>query len=82
MRDEERTASSHPSSLVPHPSLEPGTPIRIIREPYFGKLARVTALPPQPQVVPSGAVVRVLEAELEGGERVIVPRANVEIMAG
>lgn len=63
-------------------SLDIGTSIRIIREPYFGRLGRVAALPPEPQAVPSGAVVRVLEAELEDGERVIVPRANVEIMAG
>jgi hypothetical protein len=63
-------------------TLDIGTPIRIIREPYFGRLARVAALPPEPQPVPSGAVVRVLEAELEDGERVIVPRANVEIIAG
>jgi hypothetical protein len=57
-----------------------GTPIRIIREPYFGRLARVAALPPEPQRIPSGAEVRVLEAELETGGRVIVPRANVEII--
>jgi hypothetical protein len=61
--------------------LNPGTPIRIIREPYFGKLAHVTALPPELQEIPSGAEVRVLEAELQNGERVIVPRANVEIIA-
>jgi hypothetical protein len=60
--------------------LNVGTPIRIIREPYFGRLANVSALPTEPQQIPSGAEVRVLEAELEGGERVIVPRANVEII--
>jgi hypothetical protein len=58
-----------------------GVPIRLIREPYFGVLAHILSLPSAPQVVPSGAVVRVLEAELASGERVIVPRANVEIMA-
>ncbi len=60
-----------------------GTRIRLIREPYFGRLATVTALPPEPARVPSGAVVRVLQAALsEGGEIVTVPRANVEIVAG
>jgi hypothetical protein len=58
-----------------------GTPIRLIREPHFGQLATVTALPPEPQTIPSGAVVRVLEATLAEGSRVIVPRANVEIIA-
>jgi hypothetical protein len=58
-----------------------GTPIRVIREPYFGQLATVTGLPAQLQVVESGAEVRVLEAKLDGGEVVCVPRANVEIIA-
>jgi hypothetical protein len=60
--------------------LDLGTPIRIIREPYFGALATVAALPPELQEIPSGADVRVLEATLETGERVTVPRANVEII--
>jgi hypothetical protein len=61
--------------------LEIGVPIRIIREPYFGKLATVAALPPELTEIPTGAHVRVLEAVLADGERVTVPRANVEIMA-
>ncbi|MCS6950805.1 MAG: hypothetical protein RMM06_06780 [Armatimonadota bacterium] len=61
--------------------LEVGSPVRIIREPYFGKLATVTALPPQLVEIPTGSLVRVLEAETEDGERVVVPRANVEIIA-
>jgi len=61
--------------------LEIGTPIRVIREPYFGQLGKVTELPSQLQVVGSGAEVRVLRARLEGGEEVTVPRANVEIIA-
>jgi hypothetical protein len=61
-------------------SLEIGTPIRIIREPYFGELATVAGLPPELTVIPSGAKVRVLEASLKDGRRVTVPRANVEII--
>jgi hypothetical protein len=60
--------------------LEIGAQIRIIREPYFGKLATVAALPPELRQIPSGARVRVLDADLPGGERVVVPRANVEIL--
>ena len=62
--------------------LDVGTPIRIIREPYFGKLASVAALPPELRELPTGARVRVLEATLQNGERVVVPRANVEIIEG
>ena len=61
-------------------NLSVGTPIRLIREPYFGKLATVTALPPQLTVIGSGAEVRVLEARLADNSIVTVPRANVEII--
>jgi|SRR5579883_903127 len=61
-------------------SLDIGTPIRVIREPYFGELGSVTALPPQLVTVDSGASVRVLEAKLHDGRTVTVPRANVEII--
>jgi len=58
-----------------------GTRIRIIRVPYFGSLARVSALPHELQRVESGSLVRMLEAELDDGEKALVPRANVEIIA-
>lgn len=62
-------------------SLEPGTAIRVIREPYFGLLGKVTGLPAQLVTVESGAEVRVLEAVLDDGRSIVVPRANVEITA-
>jgi hypothetical protein len=61
-------------------TLDAGTPIRIIREPYFGELATVTALPPELTQIASGASVRVLKARLKDGREVTVPRANVEII--
>ncbi len=57
-----------------------GTPIRIIREPYFGLLATVTGLPPELTKVESETLVRVLQARVEDGSVVTVPRANVEII--
>ncbi|HUV04323.1 MAG TPA: hypothetical protein VMX94_04375 [Armatimonadota bacterium] len=63
-------------------TIELGTKVRVIREPYFGLLGTVTALPPEPVLIESGARVRILEAELESGVRVSVPRANVEIIRG
>ncbi|HCE01151.1 MAG TPA: hypothetical protein DER07_08930 [Armatimonadetes bacterium] len=63
-------------------ALEIGTPIRVIREPYFGRLGKVTELPHQLVEVESGTLVRVLKARLDSGEEVMVPRANVEIIAG
>ncbi len=57
-----------------------GTPIRVIREPYFGILGAVTGLPEKLQKVESETMVRVLETKLEDGRTVTVPRANVEII--
>jgi len=57
-----------------------GTPIRIIREPYFGLLAEVVELPPELHVIESESKVRILKAKLEDGTVVTVPRANVEII--
>ena len=81
--DTENAGGTAADEVVPSFSLEPGTNIRIIREPYFGLLSTVTALPHHLVVVGSGAEVRVLEAKLNTtGEIVTVPRANVEIVAG
>jgi len=61
--------------------MEDGTLIRIIRAPYFGKIAEVVELPPELQQVESETMVRVLFAKLkESGEVVRVPRANVELI--
>ena len=58
--------------------LEIGSPVRIIREPYFGKLGRVTELPVALQNLETEAQVRVLRVEFENGEQTTLPRANVE----
>ena len=58
--------------------LEVGSSVRIIREPYFGKLGRVTALPVELQNLETEAQVRVLRVELADGQQTILPRANVE----
>jgi len=60
--------------------MKPGTPIRIIRHPYFGLLGKVSSLPVELQVTETESSMRVLEVELEDGRKVIVPRANVEII--
>lgn len=62
------------------PSLEIGSPVRIIRAPYFGIIGKVVEMPIQLTELESGTVVRVLIAELPDGRRVTVPRANVEII--
>ena len=58
--------------------LEVGSSVRIIREPYFGKLGRVTELPVELQNLETEAQVRVLRVELSDGVQLTLPRANVE----
>jgi hypothetical protein len=60
--------------------LQVGTALRAIREPYFGRLGRCTALPVELVRLSSETNVRVLEVEFEDGARAIVPRANVELI--
>ena len=55
-----------------------GSSVRIIREPYFGELGRVTELPVELQNLETEAQVRVLRVELADGQQMILPRANVE----
>jgi hypothetical protein len=87
-----RAGVMRPEVIIPHPEeaisggaegessgLELGTLLRGIREPYFGRIGKVTALPPELEQLESEAKVRVLEAEFDG-ERVIIPRANVELI--
>lgn len=90
---EARTASlpgtAGPAMLPDHagPAVSPGqlalgTPVRIIRDPYFGLIGTVAALPPEPQVLASGSKARVLEVQFADGAKVAVPRANVELIEG
>lgn len=60
--------------------LQEGVPVRVIRDPYFGKIGTVSGLPSEPQVLGSGSKARVLEVSLESSEVITVPRANVEIV--
>ena len=68
------TADSTPRGL------EIGAPVRCIRAPYFGRLGTVAALPSPLARMPSETLVRVVEVLLGGGERISVPRANVELI--
>jgi hypothetical protein len=62
--------------------LEVGASVRAVRDPYFGLIGTVTALPAEPQVLASGSRARVLEVTFADGEGVMMPRANVELIEG
>jgi hypothetical protein len=87
-----RAGVLRPEIIIPHTDrvegeaeelsqgMVPGTPIRIIRQPYFGAIGKVHSLPVELQQLESESKVRVVNIELEDGEVVMVPRANVEII--
>lgn len=59
--------------------LELNDVVRIIREPWFGKIGVVSDLPPELAALETEAKVRVLKVKLDGtGEEVVLPRANIE----
>ena len=60
--------------------LKMGIPVRIIRDPNFGQIGTVAKLPPEPQTLDSGSRARVVEVQLDSGQRLMVPRANVELI--
>jgi len=66
----------------PEQSLVIGVRVRIIREPHFGALGRVVELPPELIEIETESHVRIAVVELDGGERVRAPRANLELIQG
>lgn len=87
-----RAGVLRPEVLVPHEVahveqtevdtgiMHVGSVVRIIRDPHFGELGKVIALPHEPAVLDTEAKVRILTVALQGGERVTLPRANVELV--
>lgn len=72
--------SSGPAPQATAARLEPDARVRLVREPHFGLLGVVTALPDPPQPIETEALVRVLRVRLDDGREVTVPRANVELI--
>jgi hypothetical protein len=64
------------------PALKEGTLVRLVREPYLGKVGYVASLPPQKRRVEWGVEVEGIEVDLEEGGRVFVPLANLELLEG
>jgi hypothetical protein len=60
--------------------MDVGSLLRCIRGEHFGKIGRIVALPAALTELGSESHARVLEAELDGVGRVILPRANIELI--
>lgn len=59
-----------------------GDPVRIIRDPLFGRIGEVSALPSDLTKIPTESEVRVLEVKFADGTRAVVPRTNIEVIEG
>ncbi|MBA7475944.1 hypothetical protein ES705_08749 [subsurface metagenome] len=78
----DKAPSKKSSDISRGSGLEIGTAVRIIREPHFGAIGKVMALPVELAKIETEAKVRVLEVELDNKQKVTLPRANVEIIEG
>ena len=59
-----------------------GDSVRIIRDPLFGKIGEVSALPSDLASIPTESDVRVLEVTFADGARAVIPRTNIEVIEG
>jgi hypothetical protein len=73
------TRSTGPSSRE---GIRVGDPVRVIRDPLFGRIGQVSALPSELQTIPTESEVRVLEVQFRDGSKAVIPRTNVEVIEG
>lgn len=77
---EVRTCAAGGADVSLEQELAIGARVRVIREPHFGALGQVSALPPELQRIETEALVRVAEVALDSGQKAVIPRANLEII--
>ncbi|MBH0198329.1 MAG: hypothetical protein HP497_02785 [Nitrospira sp.] len=59
-----------------------GDLVRIIRDPLFGKIGEVSALPSDLTKIPTESEVRVLEVRFPDRQVAVIPRTNIEVIEG
>ena len=74
--DEQSVESFNEDSLA----ISTKSTVRIIREPFFGKIGKVTNLPSELVKIDTETTSRVAEIEFEDGSKEIIPRANLEVI--
>ena len=76
------TAMAELPPEVQHAGIRLGDSVRIIRDPLFGKIGEVSALPSDLARIPTESDVRVLEVTFPDGARAVIPRTNIEVIEG
>jgi hypothetical protein len=84
---------TRPEIIIPLPAtVEPVSPqetenfnagkqVRLIRAPYEGSLGSIVEVRPGMTTLPSGVTAPAAEIQLENGEKMVLPLANLEIIA-
>lgn len=75
-------ARTGPRQTAEPGGIQVGAQVRIIRDPLFGRIGQVAALPHDLRQIETESHVRVLEVSFPDKTRAIIPRANVEIIEG
>lgn len=76
------STTSVTAATVQREGIRLGDPVRIIRDPAFGRIGHVSALPHDLQNIPTESLVRVLEVKFPDGSRTVIPRTNIEVIEG
>ena len=71
-----------PATAIDRGGAKIGDPVRIIREPHFGRIGEVIGLPAELITIPTESEARVMEIRFANGTTAVVPRANIEIIEG
>ena len=79
---QETPASSVRPTQDKREGIQLGDPVRIIRDPLFGKIGAVAGLPSELRAIPTESEVRVLEVRFPDGTTTVVPRSNIEVIEG
>lgn len=71
-----------PAQVAEGHGLRIGDQIRVIRDPWFGKIGEVAELPSEARAIATESLARVLVVAFRDGSRAVVPRTNVEVIEG
>lgn len=61
-------------------SYSAGQKVRVLREPNTGAVAEIIQILPAPVPFPSGLQLQAAQIEFPGGEKTVVPLANIEVL--
>ena len=89
----DRFANTRPEIVIPLPTAErasepreslvfsPEQQVRIVRAPYKSQIGTIVTLRPGMKLPPSNVRAPAAEISLESGETVVLPLANLEVLA-